>query len=63
MQQPPQPTQENLVSIGSMTRPEVRAERQKLVVYDLMQVRKQVVRQPGPGSRRGQRIGALKRLT
>ncbi|AAO54843.1 hypothetical protein ALP99_101274 [Pseudomonas syringae pv. tomato] len=51
------------MSIGSMTRPEVRAERQKLVVYGLMQVRKQVVRQPGPGSRRGQRTGALKRLT
>ncbi|RMP83229.1 hypothetical protein ALQ15_111075 [Pseudomonas syringae pv. actinidiae] len=31
MQQPPQPTQENLVSIVSMTLSELRAERQQLV--------------------------------
>ncbi|RMP20428.1 hypothetical protein ALQ27_04541 [Pseudomonas syringae pv. delphinii] len=33
-----------------------------MVIYGLMQVRKQVVRQPGAGNRRGQRTGALKRL-
>ncbi|KPW55146.1 hypothetical protein ALO80_101658 [Pseudomonas caricapapayae] len=32
MQQPPQPTQENFVSIVSMTLSEVRAGRQQLVV-------------------------------